>query len=437
MRPEDILAPDFKEQPYWWEAARPSREGALPLPAETDVAVVGSGYAGLCAALELQRNGTRAVVLEARDLGFGASTRSGGMVSGGINIAKGVDLVRRVGEERARALFEDGIASYDFLEDIIAREKIECAYAPVGRFVGAHTPAAFRAQAERARAITRLADLHIEMIPRARQHEELASDYYHGGMVVGRAGGLHPALYHRGLLEACRRAGVTLCPHTRVEGITRGSGGVQVRTSGGMVRAREAVVATNGYTGPATPWHRRRLIPVASYIIATEELGTERVRELFPKLRMVADSKRDLYYFRPSPDGTRVLFGARAYLAETGPRRGAVAVYRKMCRVFPQLRGVRITHAWNGYVAITWDALPHMGRHDGVFHCLGCNGSGVAMMGYLGHQTALRILGRSNRRCAFNDLPFETRPLYNGVPWFVPLGNAWYRLRDAVDRWAA
>lgn len=211
-----------------------------------------------------------------------------------------------------------------------------------------------------------------------------------------------------------------------------------MRTSRGTVRARQVVLGTNGYTGAATPWHRRRVIPVASYIIATEPLGQERVKELFPRLKVIADTKRVLYYFRPSPDGMRVVFGGRASFRSRTALETAPVLYRYMLGVFPQLDGVKISHAWNGNVAFTFDRVPHMGDRDGVHYALGCNGSGVVMMSHLGHRIALKILGKTNRPSAFDSLPFETRPFYHGYPWFLPAVGAWYQMRDWLDRrWAA
>jgi glycine/D-amino acid oxidase-like deaminating enzyme len=430
----DIFAEGFKQSPYWWEAARPETRLASPLPEATDVAIVGSGYTGLSAALELQRNGVAATVIEADALGHGASTRNGGHVSGGVNVAKGASAVDKALVERMLA---EASEAYDHLAGLIEREKIDCYFQQVGRFTGAHCPGAYEDLARRVDALNRFADSGVDLVPRARQHEEIASDYYYGGITVKKGAALHPALLHKGLLEAAHKAGATLCAETRVGRIERQDGGFLVHTSKGQVRAREVIVATNGYTGEATPWHRRRVVPVASYIIATEEIGKERVRGLFPTLRVIGDTKRVLYYYRPSPDRTRVVFGGRASFAARSALETAPKLHGFMLGVFPQLEGVKITHAWNGFVAFTFDRVPHMGATDaepGLHYCLGCNGSGVVMMTHLGHRTALKILGRTNRPSAFEELSMPGMPLYDGNPWFLPLVGEYYRLRDWIDR---
>lgn len=434
MADPSIFAEDFKTDPYWWDAAPPDDEGDAPPPDRADVVVVGSGYTGLSAALELARGGVDVVVLEAFRFGEGASTRSGGMVSGGVNVGKGGDVETLYGADRVGAMIEEAAESYSHFEQIIERENIDCQYRRCGRFVGAHTPTAYAGMAARVETLNAQADAGASLVPKARQREQLGSDFYHGGMIVERAGGVHPSLYHLGLRRACRAAGVKLSAHTRVEGVEGTAGDLTVRTSRGVVRAREVVLGTNGYTGKATPWHQRRVVPVGSYIIATEPLGEERVRELFPTMRVIADTKRVLFYFRPSPDGTRVVFGGRASFRTKSALETAPVLYDYMLGVFPELRGVKITHGWTGNVAFTFDRVPHMGDKDGVHYALGCNGSGVVMMSHLGHRTALKILGRTNRASAFDGLPFETRPLYYGHPWFLPAVGAWYKLRDWVDR---
>jgi glycine/D-amino acid oxidase-like deaminating enzyme len=434
MTPTDIFADGFKTDPYWWDAAPPDDEGDAPPPEQVDVAIVGSGYTGMSAALELARNGVKVVILEAERFGEGASTRSGGMMSGGVNVGKGGDIEKQFGRQRVDDMLSEARDSYDHVEEVIRRENIDCFYARTGRFVGAHTPAAFKAMAAKA---DKYADAGAALVSRERQVDHVNTRYYHGGMTVDRAGGVHPSLYHKGLRQACRAAGVHLSAHTRVEGIDGTAGDLTVRTSRGPVRAKEVVLGTNGYTGKATPWHRRRVIPIASYIIATEPLGKERVSELFPDGRMIADTKRVLYYFRPSPDGTRVIFGGRASFQARTALETAPVLYQYMLGIFPQLAGVKITHAWNGNVAFTFDRVPHMGVENGVHYAMGCNGSGVVMMSHLGHRVALKILGKTNRPSAFDGLPFETRPFYTGVPWFLPTVGAWYKFRDWMDRRAA
>jgi glycine/D-amino acid oxidase-like deaminating enzyme len=274
-----------------------------------------------------------------------------------------------------------------------------------------------------------------ELLPRERLAEELGTTLYHGGLRIARAGALHPARYTQGLAAAAARAGATLAGGVAVQGIARDGAGFVLATSAGAVRARQVMVATNGYTGRATPWHRRRVIPVASYMIATEELGADRVRALLPHGRVYGDTKKILYYFRPSPDLGRILFGGRATLSDTDPRIGARWLHRQLVNLFPQLDGTRITHGWKGNVAFAFDMLPHVGVRDGVHFALGCNGSGVTTMTHLGTVAARMMLGGDNRISAFARLPMPTLPGYTGTPWFMPLVTGWYRMQDRRAGW--
>ena len=160
------------------------------------------------------------------------------------------------------------------------------------------------------------------------------------------------------------------------------------------------VIATNGYTGDITPQLKRRVVPLASHIIATEELPADLAASLIPKRRTLSDTRRVLCYYRMSPDGKRMIFGGRARFTQVSPQVSAPILHRFMTDRFPQLRDAKVTHAWTGNVAFTLDALPHMGRQDGMHYLLGCNGSGVAMMTYLGWQTARKIAGAANYACA-------------------------------------
>jgi hypothetical protein len=426
---------DFKAMPYWWEAYQPVATDPVDLPAKVRVAIVGGGYGGLSTALELSRHGVDCVVLEAAELGFGASTRNGGGISGGVNIGKSFSgKTLDPASERAKGVLADGADAFGLIERLIAEEGIDCFWKKTGRFVGAWTPAHYAAQAKKVGPLNEGSGSGAYMIPKERQREEMASDYYYGGMVVERSAQLHPALYYKGLLDACRRRGIPVCAKAAVEKIAERNGGWEVRTVRGVVAADEVVIATNGYTGDVTPALKRRVVPLASHIIATEELDPGLAASLIPKNRTLSDTRRVLCYYRMSPDGKRMIFGGRARFTPVTPMQSAPILYEFMTDRFPQMKGVKVTHAWTGNVAFTLDAMPHMGRQDGMHYLLGCNGSGVAMMTYLGWQTARKIAGVANRVSAFDAEDFPTHPLYNGNPWFLPAIGGWYRFRDALDR---
>lgn len=442
---DSVFHKDFKAMPWWWEWWHPSNELSQDPPLRTDVLVVGAGYGGLSTALELARSGVEVTVLERGDFGVGASTRNGGGVSGGTTMGKGFSGKGVGGDAEAwkrimARMLADAADSLTQVETVIQREGIECHWRMSGRFSGAYTPRHYKEQESKVGTYNEKAALGTYMVPRERQREEIASDYYYGGMVVERTGQLHPALYFGGLLKAAHRAGARLCANCNAERIERkpanSGGGFRVLTSKGPIEARELVIATNGYTTELTPSLRRRLVPVASHIIATEELPEDLVQSLIPKNRVVSDTKRVLCYYRQSPDNKRVIFGGRARFTQVAPEVSAPVLHRYMLERWPQLRGVKVTHAWTGNVAFAFDFLPHMGQEQGMHYLMACNGSGVAMMSYLGYQTARKIAGGSNAAVnAFDGQPFPTVPFYSGDPeWVLPFVGAWYRTRDWWDR---
>jgi glycine/D-amino acid oxidase-like deaminating enzyme len=435
MLSPDILHQDFTPTPYWWEAYRPTAGVLVEVPRSARVAIVGGGYAGLSTALELAKQGVDAAVLEAGELGFGASTRNGGAVSGGVNIGKSfTGRAVDIDDDRAERVLSDAADAFSLIDRLIDEEKIDCFWEKPGRFVGAWAKQHFRAQTQRLALLNAAARSGAYMVPRERQRDEIASDYYHGGMVVERSGKLHPALYYKGLLDACRRRGVAVCAKAAVGRIARAGSAWRVETGRGEVSAGDVVIATNGYTGNLTPALRRRVVPVASHIIATEELPPDLARSLIPKRRTLSDTRRVLCYYRMSPDGRRMIFGGRARFTQVDAAVSAPILHRYMTARFPQVQGVKVTHAWTGNTAFTLDALPHMGRSGDLHYCLGCNGSGVAMMTYLGWQTARKIARAANYACSFDTPDFPDHPLYSGNPWFLPVVGGWYRLRDRLDR---
>src|SRR6516162_3130770 len=430
----DIFHKDFTPTPYWWEAYRPTAGELVDVPRRARVAIIGGGYAGLSAALELAKHGIDAAVLEANELGSGASTRNGGAVSGGVNVGKSfTGKTLAVDGERVDRMLSDAADAFGLIDRLIDEEQIACFWEKPGRFVGAWARRHYDAQLHRLAMLNAAAQSGAYMVPRERQREEIASDYYFGGMVVERSGKLHPALYYKGLLDASRRRGVPVCARAAVTRIVREGRGWRVETARGPLSAGDVVVATNGYTGSLTPALRRRVVPIASHIIATEELPPDLAASLIPRARTLSDTKRVLCYYRMSPDGRRMVFGGRARFTQVDTTVSAPILHRHMIDRFPQLRGIKVTHAWTGNVAFTLDALPHMGRRDDLHYCLGCNGSGVAMMTFLGYQTARKIARLANYACSFDTEEFPDHPLYSGNPWFLPAVGSYYRLRDNLD----
>ncbi len=431
-----ILASGFKEEPYWWEAFRPQKITARGLPAYCDVAIIGGGYAGLAAARALADCGVQSVVLEAEDFGSGASTRSGGAISAGLSVGKSfTGKALAYSPERLRDVVGWAIGAYDSLANLIAAENIDCHFEQRGRFLGACAAPHYGELRRRHAKLVAGGATDCRLIDRTQQREEIGSDFYHGGLVFEKAGKLHPALFYGGLLAAVRkRDAITLAGRCRATALARSRGHWRIMTeASGDVRAKHVVIATNGYTGSLVPALQRRLVPVASHIIATEELPPGLALELCPRGRTFSETRRVLHYYRLSPDGRRVIFGGRARFTAIPAELRAQLLHKALVERFPALADVKVTHAWQGNVAFTGDALPHAGERDGIHYVVGCNGSGVSMMPYLGDALGRSIAGKLHGRLPFGAPPLPAIPFYSGNPWFLPaIGNA-FRTLDWFD----
>jgi glycine/D-amino acid oxidase-like deaminating enzyme len=429
-----VFTADPKFEPYWWEAV-PTRAGSLaPLPATTDVAVIGAGYTGLSAALTLARAGRQVTVIEAHEAGWGASSRNGGMM--GLSYGAFMGAKKSHGIETAKEIYAESARAIDYVGTLIADEKISCGYTKVGHFRGASIPNHYDAMARELDEARRHVPTECYMVPKSEQRHEIGSDYYNGGVINPNHAGLHPALYHAGLLSAAERAGATIVANTPVDAIVRRGSKFILTTPRGEVSASEILVATNGYTGPITPQLRRRVIPVPSAIIATEPLKPEVMARLMPKRRLLAGSLRIVSYYRPSPDGTRIIFGGRAFASggEQADRVNARHLHRALTKVFPELSDTKLTHSWHGMLAFSFDKLPHVGKIDGLHYAMGYCGVGVGRATWLGHKAALKILDSPEGKTVFDTLAFQSRPLYFGTPWFLPLTISYYRIADALHR---
>jgi glycine/D-amino acid oxidase-like deaminating enzyme len=419
----------MQNRSYWLDGLAHLSLPDAALPGKADVVIIGAGYTGLNAAIEVARGGRRCVVIEADVPGYGCSTRNGGQVAPGIkpSLAK---LTKSFGSERARAIRAEGHAAVDWIEARIRDEAIDCDFSRCGAFYAAHTPQHYDGLCDWVDEMGRTEGFEGHLVPRDKQHEELGTDIYYGGAILTDNGGLHPAKYLHGLLSVALNAGVQVVGSCAAQSVTRVQDHVEVKTAQGTIRAENVIVATNGYTGQVTPWLRRRVIPIASSIIATEPLPQELMARLFPTRRMVFDTRKVVYYYRASPDGQRVVFGGRVAARDIGAEQTAGRLREKMCEVFPELSAYGMTHSWSGTVAFTFDELPHIGSHEGVHYAMGYCGSGVALSSYLGARIGQQVLGLEAGRTAFDSLPNRTRPFYTGQPWFLPAAVAWYKWQD-------
>jgi glycine/D-amino acid oxidase-like deaminating enzyme len=430
---DKLFAEGVKLTPYWWDSVpRP----ALPettLPEAVDVLVVGSGYTGLSAALQTVRGGRSTLVLDAEDAGWGCSTRNGGQISTSVKSGY-ADLARRHGAETALRIVQDGQNSLAWVADFVATENIDCDFRVVGRFHAAHSAGEYEKLAQKLAAQPKGLEVAAHVVSRTEQRSELGTDAYFGGVVYEHHASVDPGLLHQGMLDRVLQAGADVIPHCAVTGVRRDSDGLLVATARGPVRARNVIVATNGYTRNLVPWLQRRVIPIGSYIIATEPLAEGTMKRLMPKGRIVSDTRKVVYYYRSSPDGTRILFGGRVSAAETNPLISGPRLHGAMTAIFPELSRTRISHSWFGFVAYTFDELMHAGQHDGVHYATGYCGSGVGMAGYLGMRIGQQVLGLLEGRTGFDEVNFPTRPYYRGTPWFVGPAVTYYRLHDRMAR---
>lgn len=392
------------------------------------MAVVGAGYTGLSAALTLARHGASVVVLERYRAGWGASGRNGGFVLPGYKPDPG-DLLRRCGLDRTRALLAATHEAIEGLEELIAREGLDCGYARRGWITLAAKPRHMRGLEETSRDLRRLLGHETTLLGATELREEIGAERYHGGLLEPLAGALHPGRYCAGLAGAAVRAGAVLVEGVEVLGMARDVEGAAIATAGGQLRATEVLVATNGYTGPAFPALRRRVVPVGSYVVATEPLGARRAAEVLPRARVMSDTWNLLHYFRLSDDG-RLVFGGRASFTPTSVRKSARILEADLRALFPQLATVPLACAWSGSLGVARDRLPHAGRVDGVHYALAYAGHGVAFATWLGARMGDALAGRGTVPTLTGELP--PIPFYRGNPWFLPAVGGYYRMMDRI-----
>ena len=425
-----LFAPGYKPEPFWWDRTPRPAIDDTSLPATADVVIVGSGYTGLNAAIQTARGGRDTVVVDAEDAGWGCSSRNGGQVSTSFKPSY-AELVKRYDARLAFDILKEGHNALQWLGEFIAAEGLDCDYRTVGRFHAAHTPGNYETLARAEEGQPKGLETGSYMVPKSEQHREIECDLYHGGIVRPRHASLDPARYHQGLFELARKAGVRIVPHCKATGIDGQPGSFTLETEKGAIAARDIIIATGGYTGGLTPWHKRRIIPIGSYVIATEPLEPELIARLIPNDRVITDTRKLVVYYRTCPERRRIIFGGRVSITETDPTAAAPPLHAEMARLFPELSTTPISHAWMGFVGYTFDDMPHIGQRDGVHYAMGYCGSGVSLASYFGQRIGQQVLGLPEGRSPLEQTSFQSRPYYWGKPWFLAPSIRYYRWKDA------
>lgn len=420
-----------KLYPFWWDDADKLTTPAVQqIPGKADVVVIGAGHTGLSAARTLASRGRDVVVIDKEHPGFGASSRNGGMIGGGHRLS--IDLLeKQFGQDIGRRMVREAhVDSYEFVERMIVDEKIDCDFRRSGRFRGFWHDQEYDRAARELEQLQSVVPVEAWMVSRGEQRREVDTDIYAGGTVFSSHGSLQPAKYVAGILAAATRAGASVyagAPATKVE---RTRSGFEVITPQGKISATAVLAATNGYTDRTLQPQRRSIIPVPSFLVATEVLGQDAVKKLFPSGRMIVETRERHCYYRPSPDGQRIIFGARAAMFEAPEALVRREIKKLMTEIFPALADVQFSHSWRGRTGFTFEYLPNVGVRDGIWHAMGYSGSGNAMAPYLGHKAALQMLGDSEGETAFSHTPFSNRFWNRGYPWFLPFADVLFRFRD-------
>lgn len=420
--------------PFWWDEARPAPSPVDDIPASTEVAIIGGGFTGLNAALVLARAGKQVSVYDADAPGWGASSRNGGFLGPGWAFFDGG---MTYGADKARRIVEESFLALQHVKDVVATEQIDCDLKVVGYFKGAMTPRIYDSLGRNLERIRAVMPCDAYMVARSEQRKEVGSDLYHGGVAMPGYAGIHPAKYVKGLAEAAKRLGVRVFNNARVTDLQPKGGAFAFKVRGRDISARQVLIATNGYSGSVLPYLKRRVIPVGSGLVATEHLPPALMNRLMPKLQLLAGSQRVVTYYRPSPDGTRIILGGRV-LNMSGTEQSNIANARYLrgllLKIFPELDAYKISHYWHGQLGFTFDHFPHVDTIEGMFFAGAYNGTGVARSSYLGSKVANQMLGKDEGKTVYDELNFETRPYFNGKPWFLPLAVWYYGMLDKWDQ---
>ncbi len=418
--------------PYW-ATDGVSGEVGNDIPARCDLLVIGAGYTGLSAALAAHDAGATVCVIDAGQPGAGASTKNGGMVGAHPRFSWDI-LSARFGSETADNVFAEATLALGWAKDLVERERIECDWQQTGRIQLAWTEKHFENQKRLVQALSEKSEVHAELVARENLSDDIKTEKYFGGIRLRQHAAVNPAKYHDGLVAAVLNRGIIVAGQTPATGWTRVGTEFKIVTPRGAIKASKVILATNGYTPAAFRWHQRRVFPLPSYLIATEQLPIELINELAPGGRMMVETRARHSYFRLSPDGTRILWGGRAAMVPMDLATAAARLKGTMVEVWPELEDVALSHIWTGNTGYSFAHMPHVGEHDGIHYAMGFSGSGTVLAPYLGAKAAYRALGDERGATGYSATNLRTSALHpTSKPYFLYAADRWYR--HWVDQW--
>lgn len=410
----------MKTTPLWWEETLPLSLKHTQLPARTDVAVIGGGFAGLTAALELQRAGTQVVLIDKHWPGYGACSRNMGLVVERIDGTTEGELDAPLHGVPRHELIAEGQLAYDFVIELIEREHIDCGLRKRGKLVLATTQSAFDKMAAYLERHQKMFGANSAyMISKSALHDEIGGEAkrdYCGAKVLPNHHDLNPGQLTAGLVKALLAAGVVICSGTECLSMERQADKkFCIKTSKGDIVAEQIVVTTQGYSGASSGALQRQIFPFLAHVVATEPIDNALMKEILPTLRSVVDTKQMFYNFRPCDQEQRLVLAAH-YLRTDSEQRQAKRILNSYKRLFPQLNSIDAEYCWHGNLALPADSLPHIGHDNGVHYC--ATGS-FSMALYLGSKIASRVLGYDDAKCVLDRIPLPDFPLYKGKPGFL------------------
>ncbi|PTQ12699.1 FAD-dependent oxidoreductase [Sphingomonas oleivorans] len=424
----------MKLDSYWLDSApRFTGGSSAPVEGKAGVVVIGGGFTGLSAALALARRGADVVLLEAGRVAGEASGRNGGHCNNGLASDLG-GLAGRIGMEAARGLYRAFDDAVDTVERLIVEERIDCDFVRNGKLKLAAKPGHYEKLARSAEVLAREVEPDIRLLDRAALAGEVGSDAFHGGLVFPHSASFHMGRFAVGLAEAAVRAGVVIQEGAAVTGLRRLNGSrYRIRTTRGTIEADQLLLATGASMRGPFGWFRRRIVPIGSFIIATEPLSPDLIARLMPGRRNCTTTKNIGNYFRLTGDD-RLIFGGRARFALSSPtsdQRSGAILEQALGTIFPDLAAAPISHCWGGVVDMTADRMPRAGERDGLFYSLGYSGHGTQMSVHMGQQMA-RVMAGDVGANLWRDFDWPAIPGHFGPPWFLPFVGAYYRFQDAI-----